>query len=75
MTTIEIEKAILQITTLLENAAQGEDIIITRNDEPFVKLSSLKPIKKRLPLFGSDKDIISISDDFEDPLSDFDEYQ
>lgn len=75
MTTIEIEQAILQITKLLENAAQGEDIIITRNDEPLVKLSSIKPLKKRPPLFGSDKNIISISDDFDQPLSDFDEYQ
>lgn len=38
-------------------------------------LSLVKTIKKRLPLFGSDKDIISISDDFDEPLSDFNDYQ
>jgi hypothetical protein len=29
---------------------------------------------KRKPVFGSDRDIISISDDFDEPLEDFEEY-
>lgn len=75
MTTVDIEEAIVQISRLLENAAEGEDIIITKNHQPLVKLSSLKSTKKRPPLFGSDKDIIAISDDFDEPLSDFNEYE
>ena len=39
-----------------------------------VKLVSIKKDKKRPSLFGSDKDIISISDDFDEPLEDFKDY-
>ncbi len=39
-----------------------------------VKLVSIEPSIKRSPLFGSDKNIISISDDFDEPLEDFKDY-
>ena len=74
METIEIDQAVLKINELLEIVAKGKEIIITKNHEPMVKLSSVKPKKKRPPLFGSDKDIIAISDDFDEPLDDFQEY-
>jgi prevent-host-death family protein len=74
METIEIDQAVLHINQLLEIAAKGKDIIITKNHQPIVKLSSIKQEKKRSPLFGSDKDIIAISDDFDEPLDDFQEY-
>jgi hypothetical protein len=35
---------------------------------------SLQASTKRKPLFGSDRNIISISDDFDEPLEDFEEY-
>lgn len=74
METIEIDQAILQINQLLEMAMKGKDIIITKNHEPMVRLTSIKTDKKRLPLFGSDKNIITISDDFDETLEDFQEY-
>ncbi len=75
MTTIEIDQAILEITQLLEIVAKGKDIIITKNHEPLVKLSSIKGKKQRPPLFGTDKDIIRITEDFDEPLADFNEYR
>ena len=74
METIDIDKAIPEIKKLLEIAAKGEEIIITENNQPMVKLVSIKKDKKRPSLFGSDKDIISISDDFDEPLEDFKDY-
>ncbi|MBL1209719.1 type II toxin-antitoxin system prevent-host-death family antitoxin [Geminocystis sp. GBBB08] len=74
METIKIDQAVLHINQLLEIVAKGKDIIITKNYQPLVKLSSIKQEKKRSPLFGSDKDIIAISDDFDQPLDDFQEY-
>ncbi len=71
MQSIDINQALLQITQLLEIAAKGEEIIITRNDRPMVKLVSVQNSRKRPPLFGSDRNIISISDDFDEPLEDF----
>lgn len=74
METIEIAQAVLEINELLEIVAKGQEIIITKNHEPMVKLSAVKPQKRRPPLFGSDRDIIAISDDFDEPLDDFQEY-
>jgi prevent-host-death family protein len=74
METIDINKALPQINQLLEKAATGEEIIITRNNQPMVKLVSTQAAPKRPPLFGSDKNIISISDDFDEPLEDFKDY-
>ena len=74
METIDINQALPQMKKLLEIASTGEEIIITQNSQPMVKLVSIKTEKKRPPLFGSDKDIISISDDFDEPLEDFKDY-
>lgn len=74
MQTIDINQALPQINKLLEIASTGEEIIITKNNQPMVKLVSIEPPIRRSPLFGSDKDVISISDDFDEPLEDFKDY-
>jgi prevent-host-death family protein len=70
METIDINQALPQIEKLLEIASTGEEIIITKNNQPMVKLVSTQAAPKRPPLFGSDKNIISISDNFDQPLED-----
>ena len=37
--TIDINQALPQIHKLLENASNGEEIIITKNNQPMVKIS------------------------------------
>ncbi|MFM7903910.1 MAG: type II toxin-antitoxin system Phd/YefM family antitoxin [Microcystis sp.] len=74
METIDINKALPQINQILEKAATVEEIIIPKNNQPMVKLVSTKTSPKHPPLFGSDKNIISISDDFDEPLEDFKDY-
>ena len=74
METIDINQALPQIKKLLEIASTGEEIIITKNNQPMVKLGAPQAAPKRPPLFGSDKNIISISDDFDEPLEDFKDY-
>lgn len=74
METIDINLALPQIRKLLELASNGTEIVITDHDQPMVKLVSLKTSRHRPPLFGSDQDIISISDDFDEPLEDFKDY-
>ena len=50
-------------------------IIITKNHDPIVKTKCCKNHQKKRPsLFGSDRDIIAISDDFDEPLDDFQDY-
>lgn len=74
METIDINQALQKINQLLENASLGTEIMITKNDLPMVKLVSPYPRQKRPPLFGSDKGMISITDDFDEPLEDFNDY-
>lgn len=52
----------------------SKEIIITKDEKPVMKLTSVKTGEKRPPLFGSAKNIITISDDFEAPLEDFNNY-
>ena len=56
MKTIDIKEAVLQINQLLEMAAEGKEIIITKNHKPIVKLISAQT-KKYEP-----------SDDFDEPI-------
>jgi antitoxin (DNA-binding transcriptional repressor) of toxin-antitoxin stability system len=72
MTQIELQQAKDKFLELLELAASGEDVIIAKGSEPFVKLTAATP---KLPRrFGSAKGLIQMSDDFDAPLPDFQEY-
>ena len=75
MSSIEITQAINQISELFHLALNGEEIIITENQQPLLKLTALKSKSKskRPPLFGTDKDIISIADNFDAPLEEFED--
>ena len=73
MTKIDLQQAIACFPALAELAASGEEIIIAKNDQPFIKLVSAKPAKKRRQ-FGSAKGLIQMADDFNEPLEDFKEY-
>ncbi|MBK7895653.1 MAG: DUF2281 domain-containing protein [Anaerolineaceae bacterium] len=73
MTQIELQEAEKQFMKLVEMAANGEEIIIYKNERPFVKLLPITPsIQKRE--FGSAKGLIQMADDFDEPLADFEEY-
>jgi antitoxin (DNA-binding transcriptional repressor) of toxin-antitoxin stability system len=49
------------------------EVIITKDGKPLVKLVPVATPKPK-PLFGSAKDLISMSEDFDAPLDDFQEY-
>ena len=72
MSSIEITQAISQISELFDLALNGEEIIITENKKPLLKLVLFRQKQSQRPaLFGTDKGIISITDDFDDPLEEF----
>ena len=73
MSSVEIAQAISQISELFRLALNGEEIIITENEKPLLKLVSLQPKLQRPSLFGTDKEIIFISDDFDAPLEEFED--
>lgn len=73
MRQIDITQAKDQLESLFQAALNGDEIIITQNDLPILKLVRLiKPKKRRQS--GSAKGLISISSDFDQPLEDFLEY-
>jgi prevent-host-death family protein len=73
MQTIELEQVHQQLTELIERAARGEDIIITKDQMPIVKLISVKPGQRQRRL-DTAKGQIVMADDFDAPLEDFEEY-
>lgn len=73
MTQIELQQAKERFLELIELAASGEEIIISKGEQPFVKLLPISQRKKQRQ-FGSAKGLITIAEDFDAPLEDFKEY-
>ena len=70
---IELEKAKAEIASLLQTALDGEEVVITQNEQPVLKLARI-PSAKSHRQSGSAKGLITMSDDFAEPLEDFAEY-
>ena len=73
MQQIDIDQAKMQIATVLQSALEGDEIIITQNDQPVLKLVRVAQSKKHRQS-GSARGLISMSEDFDQPLEDFREY-
>ena len=75
MTTVTLKEARERLSGLLEEAARGEEVVITGEDGRAFKLvpSETEPKKKR-GLIGSARGQIWMSEDFDEPLEDFEEY-
>jgi prevent-host-death family protein len=70
---VNIEEAKDHLTDLIDAAVKGEDIVITKDDQQRVRLVPVQKTKPR-PQFGIGKGLITMSDDFDEPLEDFEEY-
>ncbi|OGC02793.1 DUF2281 domain-containing protein [candidate division KSB1 bacterium RBG_16_48_16] len=70
---VPIEQAKAQFLQLIQEAMEGKEIVITQNNVPKLKLVSIQKSKPRAQ-FGSAKGLITMSDDFDDPLEDFKDY-
>ena len=64
----------IQLPELIDSVINGEEVVFTQNDLPVAKLVAVHQVKPR-PQFGSAKGLFVMSDDFDAPLEDFDEYQ
>jgi prevent-host-death family protein len=73
MTQITVNEASQHLPDLIEAALNGEEIIIIKNNQPVVRLTPVLPVKRRRQP-GSAKGLITISDDFDEPLEDFQDY-
>lgn len=73
MSQVAYKEAAADLGKLIDQAAQGEDIIIECEDGRRFRLVELKEAKPR-PTFGSAKGEVRILDGFDDPLEDFEDY-
>jgi prevent-host-death family protein len=65
--TLNLYDAKTQLSSLVEMAAAGQEIIIAKNGKPMAKLVAFKDVVKRKP--GRLKGKIWISPDFDAPMS------
>ena len=69
MTKVNVYDAKTNLSRLLDRAAAGEEIVITRHGRPVAKLGPIRPRKKPRKL-GTMKGEIKVSKDFDAPLPD-----
>jgi prevent-host-death family protein len=78
MSQVDITEAKTQLQQLLKIAMNGEEVIITQGDRAIAKLVAVQDTslsEKPRRQFGSMKDVIWVSDDFDEPLTEeFKEY-
>lgn len=73
MQQIALKEAENRLAELLGMVAIGEEVIITKDDGSSFKIVPVLK-KKPYPKFGSAKELVEMSDDFDDLLEDFVEY-
>jgi antitoxin (DNA-binding transcriptional repressor) of toxin-antitoxin stability system len=74
MIKVNIQEAQVQLVHLLDEAAHGEDVLITRDDGLTCKIVPFE-VPRPKPVFGSAKGLIRIREDFDEPLEDFGDYE
>jgi antitoxin (DNA-binding transcriptional repressor) of toxin-antitoxin stability system len=74
MATVTIEEAQARLPELIEHLATGEELVITRNQQPIARLlAEGKPTRKpRTP--GSAKGMLTVLAEDDEHLQDFAEY-
>jgi antitoxin (DNA-binding transcriptional repressor) of toxin-antitoxin stability system len=70
---VNLKEAKTQLARLIEEAAGGEEVIITRSDGISFKIVRMSAAGAT-PKFGSAKGLVKMSDDFDEPLEDFEKY-
>jgi antitoxin (DNA-binding transcriptional repressor) of toxin-antitoxin stability system len=73
-TTIAVEDIKVSLPEFLDSLTPGDEVILTRNQEPVAKLISEKLAQRKPRVPGLGKGIITIISDDEDHLKDFAEY-
>ena len=71
--TIDVQDMAVQIPALLAEVEAGEEIVITRAEQPIARLVPCKPEKPERQL-GEAKGLVEIADDFDDLPDDFMEH-
>jgi len=66
-TVVNIYEAKTQLSRMIDRAADGDDIVISRNGKPVARLCRLAPRQRKIE-FGLLKGRIEVAPDFDAPL-------
>lgn len=69
METVNIYDAKTRLSQLVDKAASGEDVVVSRNGRPLVRITRLDDDKRRVR-FGVLKGKLQVAADFDAPLPD-----
>ena len=67
--TVNIYEAKTRLSQLVDKAASGEDVVVSRHGKPLARITRLEPPRRRIR-FGILKGKIRIARDFDAPLPD-----
>jgi prevent-host-death family protein len=73
MQQVDVEEAKTSLPDLIDAAVKGEEVVISKDARHLVRLVPVS-IPKSRPQFGSAVGLVTMSEDFEEPLEDFEEY-
>ena len=71
---VNVHEAKTQLSKLIQEALDGEEVVIARNSKPLVRLEVLPGVKKQRRIGGLKGVVINIADDFDEPLDDLADY-
>jgi len=66
---VNIYEAKTRLSQLVDIAASGQDVVVSRNGKPLVRITRLDSPKRRIK-FGLLKGKVIIADDFDAPMPD-----
>lgn len=69
MTTVSVHEAKTHLSRLIEQVLAGEEVVISRNEQPVVRLVREQPVQKK-PLLGAFKGQFELDEAFFEPLPD-----
>ncbi|SIN87916.1 Antitoxin component of toxin-antitoxin stability system, DNA-binding transcriptional repressor [Singulisphaera sp. GP187] len=72
MSSITIHEAQTRLSELIQRLAPGDELIITDDDRPVVRLTLATPTERKPRQLGTLKGtVLSMAPDFDEPLDDF----
>ena len=71
---VNIHEAKSQLSKLIQAALNGKEVIIARGNKPVVRLEALPEARIGRKIGNAKGLILSMSEDFDEPLDDFAEY-
>ena len=71
---VNIHEAKTQLSKLIQAALNGREVIIAKGNKPVVRLEVLPEARSERKIGNARGLILSMDDDFDEPLDDFREY-